>query len=85
MYCKRNYRDDKKYKDYRNRGKRAYRARTDFADAESKYRRYTDEEKEMIMAQDIPDRILAEILKRSVPNIQTRRAQWRRHDKSRGV
>jgi hypothetical protein len=93
MKCRKAYKDDEKFKVYRNAYKAKYDKKTSYFTAESHGRHYTFEEQNMIMRHDMSDREIAKYLNRSVNSIQ--RARWtikkRRermasaYDESRGV
>lgn len=85
MHCHQYYKDEQKYKDYRNRYKRKYHERNDFSNAASLGRHYTKEEREIIMKHEIPDREIAAMLERSIRAIQGMRFKIKKHDESRGL
>ena len=77
MKCKKYYKDEEKYKEARNKQKRAWRLRTGSASTNKceKAGPYTCWEDELVLAHDIPDRELAKKLGRSAQSIQTRRSR----------
>lgn len=71
MKCKSGYKDPDKYRDYRNRCKARYRAKTGSNVYEP--REWTKEELRIVQAHEIPDRELSEKINRSVTAIQNAR------------
>lgn len=68
MKCKSDYKDLDKYRNYRNRSKARYRART--GSYSYKPREWTKEELQMVQAHEITDRELSKKINRSVAAIQ---------------
>lgn len=71
MKCKGGYKDLDKYRNYRNRHKARYRAKT--GSYSYKPREWTKEELQMVQAHEIPDRELSKKINRSVVAIQIAR------------
>ena len=71
MKCKSQYKDLNKYRNYRNRCKTRYRARTGSNVYEP--REWTKEELRMVQAHKITDRELSKKINRSVAAIQNAR------------
>lgn len=71
MNRKKDYRDMEKYREARNRQKRRYYGKT-----AHKYgsRRWTQEEKEIILRHELTDMKISRIIKRSVAAIQCKRS-----------
>lgn len=70
------YKDINKWRKIRNEAKKRYAERTGSNLYEPKY--YTEEEDRMILEHNIPDRLLANKLHRSVSAIQMRRCRLRK-------
>lgn len=73
---KKDYRDMEKYRNYANRHRKANYKRGNFSDG--KPREYTLDEINLILEQSMPDRELAELLKRSVQSIQIKRSRLKK-------
>lgn len=76
MKCKNKYTDSEKYARYKRGYQKRYRKNTNAVVYPR--RSYTLKEDELILLQEIPDRELAQKLKRSVCAIQIRRARLRK-------
>lgn len=71
------YKDEKKWREIREKHKTRYRMRTG---AFKWFSRFTDNEVRMIMEHSIPDRELSEKIKHSVSAIQKKRWEMNRKD-----
>lgn len=68
MKCKRFYKDQEKFRVYRNGYKRRYNSKRNFSDG--KKRRWTEEEIEVVLAHEMTDTEIARMLGRSVSAVQ---------------
>lgn len=78
MKCRKNYRDDRKYKEYRNAYKRRRNARSKEL-AINNGKKWTSEEIKMLLEHKIPDSQLAVKLSRSLSSINVKRATLKRN------
>jgi len=71
MKCRRSYRDDEKFKEYRNAYKRRYRAKRDFN--HERFRKWTEKEIQVVMDRQKTDTEIAREIKRSIQAVQIKR------------
>lgn len=80
MKCRKSYKDQEKYRVYRNNYNQRYYDKRVFVG--NNYEIYSDGEIEMIMGKVLPDTELARLLGRSVRAIQLKRHKEKQREKS---
>lgn len=73
MNRKEHYKDLNRFAETKRKQAVRYHARTRYFTDETLYKRYTEEETQMILQKKMSDRELAKLLRRSVSAIQSRR------------
>lgn len=75
MKCKKYYKDQEKYRKYRNNYKRRYYGKTAIYEPH----RYTEEEDALVLEHKMTDTDLSNLIGHSVASIQTRRGRLKRY------
>ena len=70
MKCRKSYKDEDRFKQYRNAYKNRYTQRRNFSDG---FKHWKEEEIQIVMEHNMTDTEIAKLLKRSITAIQNKR------------
>ena len=81
MKARKSYKDQDKFRKYRNRYKKRYASRRNFSDG--KYKHLTTREMEIVLAHEITDTEIAKMLNRSIVAVQMKRHKLKKEIEGR--